>query len=105
MSDCRTLYVTCKNADEARDICKFLLEEGLIACGNIIDKATSIYKWDGKVQEDQEAILILKTTKEKTEAAIEAIKKRHSYDVPCICVWDIVDGNNEYLEWIKENSN
>lgn len=101
MTDFCTIYVTCKDREEASVICRYLLKENLIACGNIIDGATSIYQWQGKICEDQEAILFLKTTQNKSKEAIKLIKKHHSYDVPCICTWNIEGGNDQYLEWLR----
>ncbi len=104
MSEFKTLYVTCADKNEAQKIARNLVKNGLAACGNVLDGATSIYQWEGDICEDSEAILILKTRSEIAKEAIEAIKKYHSYDVPCICQWDIEDGNNDYLDWIRENT-
>lgn len=101
MSEFCTIYVTCSDKEEAKNICKSLLSEKLIACGNIIDGATSIYEWQGELCEDNEALLFIKTKSDKSEMVVQKIKALHSYDVPCVVKWDITGGNDEYLDWIN----
>src|SRR5215469_1438485 len=78
------VYVTASNAGEARRIGRTLVEERLAACANITAPVTSIYWWEGKVEEASEAVLILKTTEARLEALVSRVKALHSYDCPCI---------------------
>lgn len=96
-------YVTTKNKDEASSIGKRLVEEKIIACANIIEKMNSIYHWGGKVVEDEESILIAKTTSENLDRFISLVNEVHSYEVPCIITLDITNGSKDYLSWVKES--
>ena len=80
--DVMFVYVTAGDAAEARRIGRAVVEERLAACANIIDKMTSIYWWDGKVQEAGEAVLILKTTEGRLAMLVERVQALHSYDCP-----------------------
>jgi periplasmic divalent cation tolerance protein len=94
------LYITCGSGDEATMIARTVVEERLAACANIIDAMRSIYRWEGKVSEDEEAVLILKTTAEKVETLTERVKALHSYDLPCVVEIPLGGGNAAYFDWI-----
>lgn len=94
------VYVTAADTDEAKSLGRRLVEEQLAACANILPGATSIFRWQGKVEEAAEAILILKTTEQKLERLIERAKSLHSYDCPCIEALPVVEGNRDFLEWV-----
>lgn len=96
-----SIYVTCKDEDEAEKIAKKLLEKRLIACANI-SPIKSLYWWKGKINNDEEVAMIMKTKKGKFEEIKNEIKKIHSYEVPCICSWDIKQVNEEYSKWLDE---
>lgn len=95
------IYVTCKDIEEAKKISKNLLEKRLIACANMFP-INSMYWWEGKINEDKEVALIIKTKKEKFAEIKKKIKKIHSYKVPCILSFDIKRGNEDFLNWIKK---
>ncbi len=94
------VYMTAGSKDEARRIGGALVMERLAACVNILDGMTSIYSWDGAVQEDQEVVLIAKTRAEKLDALTGRVQQLHSYDCPCVVAWPIGDGNPAFLDWI-----
>ena len=96
------IYVTMPDKEQARDLGRFLVQSRHAACVNIFDHMNSMYFWEGEFQDDQEAVLIAKTTEEKTAELIEAIKARHSYDCPCIVSLPITGGNSAFLTWIGE---
>jgi periplasmic divalent cation tolerance protein len=98
--DLRFVYMTFGNKEEARSVGKILVEEKLAACVNIIDGVSSLYIWQDKLQDDQEVIMIAKTTSDRMPVVIERVKGLHSYDCPCIVGLSISDGNPEFLEWI-----
>ena len=97
------VYVTCSNKAEAQKISMALLEKRLVACTNF-RSVESMYWWEGKIQKDNEYILIAKTVKSNFEKVKEQIKKLHNYKVPCILSWQIDRGNKEYIDWVKEES-
>ena len=99
-----SVYITTESLDEALAIGKALVKERLAACANVLDGAHSIYWWQGAVQEDREALLILKTRAELVDRLIERVKALHSYDCPCIVALPIVAGNPDYLTWIERET-
>ncbi|MFX1274001.1 MAG: divalent-cation tolerance protein CutA [Promethearchaeota archaeon] len=95
-------FVTVGNFEEARRIGNLLVEKQIAACVNIIKDINSIYMWKGKIENDTEILLIIKTTEEKSEKLIEKIIDIHSYENPeCIGV-KIDKGSEKYLNWIKD---
>ena len=94
------VYMTTKDKAEARAIGRHLVHSRLAACVNIFDQINSIYYWDDALQDDQEAVLIAKTTDTRLCELIEAVKERHSYDCPCIVSLPIDGGNPDFLAWV-----
>ena len=94
------VYITFGNKEEARSIGKVLVEEKLVACVNIFDGVNSFYIWQDVLQDDQEVIMIAKTTSDRMSMVIDRVKALHSYDCPCIVSLPIRDGNPEFLDWI-----
>jgi periplasmic divalent cation tolerance protein len=84
MSETAVVYATFPNRDEALATASRLLDEGSIACANVIGGVTSVYRWEGTVHQDAEVVLIAKTTQSKVAEAIAAIEVHHSYDCPCV---------------------
>ncbi len=88
---------------EAKELAMTLVQEKLAACANIIDMVSSIYWWEGKIQDDKESLLILKTKQDMVDALIIRTKQIHSYTVPEIIALPIIRGNQDYLNWINES--
>jgi len=91
--------VPCKDEKEAKKIAKHLIQKKLIACANIVP-SSSIYEWEGKIKDEKEAILLIKTLDRCEEQVKEEIKNVHSYDIPAIIR---LGGrvNEEYLSWME----
>jgi periplasmic divalent cation tolerance protein len=103
MTDKKLVFTTAGSHEEARKIGRALVERRMAACVNIVPRVESVYRWEGKVEEAQEWLLIIKTTTAAFERVREAIRELHSYNLPeCICV-SIEDGSPEYLQWIGES--
>jgi periplasmic divalent cation tolerance protein len=103
MTDKRIVLTTAGSEEEAQKIARHLVEHTLAACVNIIPQVESIYRWQGKVEEAREWLLIIKTTAAAFEQVRQAIAKLHSYELPeCICL-TIEDGSPGYLEWIADS--
>ena len=96
------IYITTGNKDEAVMIGKALVNDRLAACVNIIENMHAMYMWDGKLQDDNETILIAKTTKKRVTDLIEKVNALHSYDCPCIVSLPVSDGNPAFLKWIAD---
>lgn len=95
------VYMTCQDLDEARKIAKHLLEKKLIACANIFP-VRSLFWWEGRIEECNEFVMIVKTKAEKFKELREEVKKIHSYSIPCICSFVVEEGNREFLDWIDK---
>jgi periplasmic divalent cation tolerance protein len=93
------VYVTTKTKKEAQVIARHLLARKLIACANIF-KINSIYRWKGKIENAHEHAMILKTRTVTLDSVIKEIKRKHSYEVPCIISFTINKGNKEFLDWV-----
>ena len=96
-------YITTKNEEEALTLANLAVEKNLAACGNIFPNIKSIYKWQNKLQNDNETLLILKTNSNKYPLLEKLILEKHSYEVPCILKIPISDGNKEYLRWVNDS--
>ncbi len=94
------LYVTCKDEAEAKNMGQTLVENKLVACANFFP-IKSVYKWKGNIENDNEFVLLLKTTEDKAEEAKKQVKKLHTYEVPCILKIPI-EANEEYYGWVKK---
>ena len=97
------IYITTKNEEEALKLANLAVQKNFAACGNIFPKMQSIYKWQNKLQNDKETLLILKTNSNKYPLLEKLILEKHSYEVPCILKIPISDGNKEYLKWIDRS--
>ncbi len=98
----QVILVTCPDENTAVSLCRGLLNEHLIACGNIVPKIRSIYRWQGKIEDDTEVLALLKTTRENFEAVSKSVKRHHPYDTPEVISIDITNGNGHYLQWITD---
>lgn len=100
----RTVYVTCKNEEEATKIAKELVQMKLVACANILSGMKSIYIWEEKLEEETEIVLLLKTRAILLDKIIAIVKAIHSYELPCILSYEILEANQDYLDWIKTST-
>ena len=98
--DIRLIYITAEDTEEARAIGRALVEARLAACANVLGPMTSIYRWEGAVQEGAEAVLIAKTTAALADALTAKVRELHGYDCPCIVVLPVEGGNPAFLDWI-----
>jgi len=98
------IYITAPNGDEARRIGTELVRRRLAACANVLGRIDSVFWWEGAVQEEAEAALILKTRQELVPALVDAVKELHSDSCPCIVALPVVGGNPDFLRWIEEET-
>lgn len=98
------IYITTSSLEEARAIGNELVSRRLAAGVNIIDSINSIYWWDGKIQDEREAILIAKTKEALVPELIEKVKSMHSYTCPCIVSLPILDGSRMFLDWVIDET-
>lgn len=100
--DYMVVFITASSEDEAVKIAKTLVEEKLAGCVNIIRNVRSIYFWQGKVEDDQEVLMIVKTRSDLFEELEKRVKSLHSYTVPEIIGIKIKKGSENYLSWLDE---
>ncbi|MEX0702001.1 MAG: divalent-cation tolerance protein CutA [Planctomycetales bacterium] len=98
------VYITAASREQALALGRTLVEERLAACVNLLEGMTSVYRWQGKVEEAGETVLIAKTRTELVDALATRVRELHDYECPCVAAWPIVAGNAEYLRWIEEES-
>ena len=104
MTDYTVVFVTTGSIEEARQIARVLVETRLAACVNIIPQVESIYWWDDAVQTDLETKMVIKTRRELCASLITKVKSLHSYDVCEVTCVPVVDGNPDYLAWVKAST-
>jgi len=102
MFDPIIVLVTCGSQEEAVKIAHSLVEERLAACVNLVSPVRSIYRWEGKIWDEKEWILIIKTQKQRFEKLERKVKSLHSYSVPEIIGLPIIEGSSSYLDWLEE---
>ncbi len=96
------VFITASNEDEAARIARSLVEARLAACVNIIGNIRSIYSWQGKIEDEAEVLMTVKTQRSLFNALSEKVRELHSYSVPEIIAVPIVEGSADYLNWLKE---
>jgi len=94
------ILVVTKDRQEAEKITLALLNDQLIACGNIIDSVTSLFHWSGKIEKSEECLVFMKSRVNLFAQVAERVKSLHSYEVPEILALPIVDGSRAYLDWM-----
>ena len=96
------ILITTGTEEEAHKIAKVLLNQKKVACVNIVPRVNSLFWWEGKIDSDQESLLIIKTNASLLNEIVNLVREVHSYDVPEIIALPIVGGNQDYLEWIDK---
>ena len=96
------IYITVPNEEEGVKIARALVEERLAGCVNILRPVRSIYRWQGNIEDDSEALLMVKTQKRLFDQLAGRVRALHSYTVPEIIAMPIVEGSEDYLKWLKE---
>ena len=96
----RVLLATCPPAEAAR-IAEGLLERRLAACVNALPGVVSRYRWKGKLEKDDETLLVIKTEASRVPDLIAALKELHPYEVPELLSLPVEDGNGDYMAWVK----
>jgi len=97
------VLVTAKDKKEAVKISRGLLEAKLIACANIIDGIQSLFWWQGKIDSSREVLLVLKSKKVLFKKIVAKVRELHSYQTPEIIALPIVNGSDDYLDWVNSS--
>lgn len=102
MNNFFVVYVTVGSPAEGERLANALVEERLAACVNRVGPVRSVYRWEGKLEQSEEELLIIKTKKDLFERLKIRVKELHSYSVPEIIALPIIEGNESYLKWLDE---
>ena len=94
-------FSTCPDEATARRLAEALVTERLAACVNRVAGATSTYFWDGRLQDDAEILLIIKTTAARLTELEARLTALHPYELPELVVLPVAGGNERYLQWVR----
>ena len=97
-------YITVGSLEEARHIGRILINEQLVACINIIEQMESMFMWEGEFQNEKELVVVAKTKAELVNDLIKQVKAVHTYDCPCIVTLPVHSGNQDFLNWIANET-
>jgi periplasmic divalent cation tolerance protein len=98
------VFVTSPGRDVSSAIASALVEERIAACVNVVPGLLSVYRWEGKVQQDPEELLVIKTRRDRLGRLEERVKDLHPYDVPEVVALPILGGSRDYLAWLADST-
>jgi periplasmic divalent cation tolerance protein len=100
MTDKIVVLSTCASAEEAQRVARALVEKRLAACVNVIPGIRSVYRWKDAIEDEEEVLLVIKTSRALLEELRNEIERLHSYEVPEVIALSVVDGSERYLTWM-----
>jgi len=103
MTDKIIVLSTCGSEEEAHKLARSLVDQRLAACVNVVPGIRSFYRWEGQVEAANEYLLVIKSSRDRMPVLQAAIEREHSYEVPEIVALPIVDGSQNYLNWLQAN--
>jgi periplasmic divalent cation tolerance protein len=103
-TDAVTVLTTVASTDEAVALVRALLDRRLVACGTLVPGARSLYRWEGKIADEQEVLVLLKTRRSQLEPLRVAFDELHPYKVPELLALRVSAGNERYLAWIERET-
>ncbi|KAM5287098.1 protein CutA isoform 1-T2 [Hipposideros larvatus] len=95
-------FVTCPNEKVAKEIARAVVEKRLAACVNLIPQITSIYEWKGKIEEDSEVLMMIKTQSSLVPSLTDFVRSVHPYEVAEVIALPVEQGNSPYLHWVRQ---
>lgn len=103
MAEILSVHVTAPTLEEARRLARLAVESGHAACANLLP-GESVYRWEGRLVEEPEVVLILKTTRAAWPALRDSLLRAHSYELPCIVALPVAEAHAPYAAWVAANS-
>ncbi len=104
MKEGSVFYITAGSEEEANKVATALVKNNLAACVNVIPKISSYFYWEGEVQAEEEILMIGKTRSELVDELVEKVREVHSYELPCVITWEIDGGNQDFINWIIDET-
>lgn len=104
MEDFVVVLITAPSEDDAAKIANDIVASGLAACVNIIRNIRSIYSWQGKIEDEGEVLMLVKTRRERFHSLEKRVRELHPYTVPEIIALPIIEGSEAYLGWLKDET-
>ena len=104
MDELADVTITANSAEWLAEFTRGLVQDGLAACGNIVPQVRSIYAWEGAIEDDQEALVILHTRTSLVPQIIERTNNEHPYDTPQILALAVVNANPDYRTWVLDTT-
>jgi periplasmic divalent cation tolerance protein len=101
MTDKIVVLSACASTEDAQKLARALVEKRLAACVNMLAGARSVYRWKDAIQEEQETLLLIKTSRALLDDLRNEIERLHSYEVPEVIALPVVDGSERYLAWMN----
>ena len=98
----RIVLITVPGEELAAELSRALVGEGLVACGNIVPGVRSIYRWKGRLEDEPEVLLVLKTVSARVEELLQRVPELHPYEIPEVLVLGVEGGHQPYLDWLAE---
>ena len=95
---------TAPNEEVARTLVRTLVEERIVACGNIVPGVNSIYRWQGAVSEEPEVLIVFKTSAAAWPRLQERLPELHPYETPELLLVSVADGLAPYLQWVTDST-
>ena len=98
------VIITADDETWLAGLTRALVDERLVACGQLINSVSSTYRWAGEVQTEREARVALHTREALMPALIARVRAEHTYEVPCVIALPVLIGNPDYLEWVASST-
>jgi periplasmic divalent cation tolerance protein len=95
--------MTAPSQEIAEQVVRALVDEGIVACGNILPGMVSIFRWEGEVQRETEVLVVFKTTFAEAPRLLARVPELHPYEVPELLLFPVVAGHGPYLDWVVES--
>jgi periplasmic divalent cation tolerance protein len=100
MEEIADVSITAESAEWLAEFTRSIVNDRLAACGNIVPSIRSIYRWEGAVEDDAEALVVLHTRQSLVPAIIERANREHPYDIPQVLAVPVIDANPAYRDWV-----
>ena len=98
------ILTTVPAAGRAETMARSLVDERLAACVNVLSTMTSFYRWQGKIEQEEERQIVIKTTTDRVAAVKTRLSELHAYEVPEFLVLPVSDGSTGYLDWVRKET-